>query len=130
MKTGRTPRVLLVDAHADSRHVYGVMLRHAGYEVSDASDAAEGLRLARSTPPALVLTELALPGTDGFEFIRLLRKDPATRDVPVLVVTTLREEHLRATELPGCAALLAKPCTPRQVVSTVNGLLEAAPALA
>ena len=103
--------VLLVQPHDDSRDMYAEFLRHHGLEVVCPADVVEALTLALNAD--VIVTELQLPGLDGYEFIRRLRADERTRQKPIIVVTSWawQTERLRAEEA-GCDLFLTKPCLP------------------
>src|SRR2546430_1626636 len=82
--------VLLADRDADTRLMYAEHLRQLAYEIDDAEDGREALAKAISRRPAVVVTETRLPGISGFELCRLLRHDPLTETIPIVVVTGRR----------------------------------------
>lgn len=105
--TGR--RILLAEDDRFLRKAAEVRLRRAGHVVVTAADGEEALAVARSTPVDLILLDLIMPKVQGFEVLRALKADPATRDVPVIVMTNLsqdldREQALRC----GAAGYLVK----------------------
>jgi CheY-like chemotaxis protein len=103
--------VLLIEDDAVYRELATVVLEEAGCTVIPASTAEDGLRLARERPLDLVLTDQNLPGMDGFEVVRELRRDLRTSRLPVMVLTSgdvLEEDSARAREA-GCSAYLTKP---------------------
>ena len=83
-------KLLLVDDDPVLLNLLGRLLRRAGHEVTEAGGGEEGLALARAArePFDVVVTDVMMPGLDGFELTRRLRADPATREVLVLVVTS------------------------------------------
>lgn len=124
-----SPRtVLVVDDSEDTRVMYGAYLRHVGFRVREAATGAAALVLARDEPIDLILMDIALPEMDGFEATRRLKADPETRQIPVVALTAyaIPPAPERAAEA-GCAAYLAKPCTPREVVATIERVLEGIP---
>lgn len=128
-KPART--ILLVEDNEDNRIVYSTILRHSGYAVLEANSGESGLELARTAHPALILMDIGLPGMDGFEATVSLRRNEATRDIPVIVLTahTLPEHRVRALEV-GCDGFLTKPVEPREVLATVRRHLGDRPGLA
>src|SRR4249920_3036874 len=79
----RRHRVLLVDDDASIRVLCALHLRAAAFEVAEAADGLQGFEQATRHPPHLVLSDLRLPGLDGFALAEALRRDDATRTVPV-----------------------------------------------
>ena len=115
--------VLLVEDHADTRQVYADFLGEA-FEVLQAADGEEALDVVQKRVPALVITDLSLPGIDGFELIRRLRNSPSTRQVPAICLSghggRAHEARGRAV---GCDRILEKPCLPRELSEAVETLL-------
>jgi signal transduction histidine kinase/DNA-binding response OmpR family regulator len=92
------PSVLLIDDEATLHELVDEMLRGHGYQLRHASNGSEGLEMARLDPPDVVILDLMMPGIDGFEVATRLKVDPATRGIPIIVLTardTTREERLR-----------------------------------
>lgn len=120
----RRPVVLAVEDQHYDWLMYSQLLCHYGFEVLHASDAEEGLRLAREHLPDLVLTDLMLPGMTGIELCRALKEGRATRSIPVLMLTarTEREFGARAREA-GCDGYLEKPIGPVRVLRAVERVL-------
>src|ERR1700712_3488785 len=78
-------RVILIDANDATRDVLAARLRAQGYDVEPVPDGATGADLALSAPPAAVISDLWLPSISGVQICRLLRSEPATADVPVIL---------------------------------------------
>ncbi len=116
--------VLLVEDNADIRNIYATALASEGYTVVEATNGEEGIRLARSISPRLILMNIALPLVDGWKATAVLKQDPRTRDIPVVAVTafTRSRDRLRARSL-GCASYLPKPCEPSRLLEEVRRLI-------
>ena len=101
------------------------LLKSAGYAVLSATDAESGLTLARTEQPDLVLMDIQLPGMDGLEACAILKKNVATRDIPVIALTALAmkgdEERIRAA---GCDGYIAKPLAYREFLTTIAARLQ------
>jgi len=117
-------RLLLVEDNEDNRTIYSTVLRYLGYEVIEAVDGLQAVALARSEHPDLILMDISIPGMDGWEATRVLRQDPATREIPIIALTAhaLPDDRKRATEV-GFTSYLAKPIEPNAVVAEVRRLL-------
>jgi two-component system cell cycle response regulator len=89
------PRIILVDDSASARALLGLRLREEGYEVEDAPDAVQGAELALAKPPYAVVTDLWMPGMSGVQLCRLLRAEPATSRVPVILLTASEDRRSR-----------------------------------
>lgn len=107
--TGPRKRVLVIDDDETIRQIMQVLVRGLGHEVESARDGVEGLaKLPLGVD--LVLLDVVMPGMDGFEVCRRIRRDPFGADVPVIMVTSLttRDDRLRAVEA-GANDFIAKP---------------------
>ena len=113
-------KVLIVEDNAANMTLATFLLQSAGHSVLSARDAETGLTMARSEQPDLVLMDIQLPGMDGLEATAMLKKDGATRDIPVVALTALAmkgdEERIRAA---GCDGYIAKPLAYRDFLATI-----------
>ncbi len=118
------PRVLVVDDNADIRtYVTEVLAPH--YEVVTAVDGHTALATAREEVPDLVLSDVMMPGLDGFELLAELRRDPATLAIPVVLVSARGDEQSAAEGLEaGADDYLAKPFGARELLARVGANLE------
>jgi two-component system cell cycle response regulator DivK len=129
-QSGSRPLVLIVEDDLDTRMLYREHLAHAGFRTADAHNGHQALDKARELRPDAVITDLAVPGMDGFEFCRALKESVVTRDIPILAVTG-HSEYLdqpdRFTQA-GIAQVLVKPCSPDLIAEELRRLLrDAAP---
>jgi len=117
-------RLLIVDDVPDNVALLASCLEPAGHQIVSAHDGVTALRLAAEAPPDLVLVDLMMPGLDGIEVAQLLHRRPATRGVPVILVTARGEagERLRALEA-GVHEVLTKPVEPVELSARVGSLL-------
>ena len=117
-------KVLLVEDNEDNRIVYSTILQHFGYHVTEAMNGEDGIAKARSQKPDLILMDISIPVIDGWEATKILKKDPATRHIPIIALTAhaLGSDREKAMEV-GCDGYLAKPCEPRAVVAEVQRFL-------
>lgn len=97
--TGAGRRVLLVDDNADMRAYVGRLLREDGFEVTAVADGAEALAEALRSPPDLVLSDIMMPGLDGFALLRALRANASTAAVPVIFLSARAGEDARVQSL-------------------------------
>jgi two-component system cell cycle response regulator DivK len=117
-------KILIVEDNPANMKLAVFLLQHAGYSVLSASDAESGLALAREQHPDLILMDIQLPGMDGLAAIELLKRDDATRAIPVIVLTALamKGDEARIREA-GCDGYIAKPMRYQEVLSTVAAQL-------
>lgn len=101
-------RILLIDDSQFMRVAIERVLSAAGYMVKTAGDGEEGLRLASETRPDVVLLDVTLPKASGAEVLRRLKNDPATREIPVVVLTALSEKNKKRLLAGGAAAFIEK----------------------
>jgi CheY-like chemotaxis protein len=116
--------ILCIDDDVDGRHACVRLLEAVGYEMLEAGDGVEGLSLATTRAPQLILLDLQLPKMDGWEVARRLKADPRTAHVPILALSAsvFPLHHQRASEV-GCAGFLEKPADARTVRDAVDRLL-------
>ena len=122
-------KVLLVEDQEDNRDMPSRRLNKLGYEVAIAVDGAEGVEMAKSEAPDLILMDMSLPVMDGWEATRILKADDGTRSIPVVALTahamsTDREKAFEA----GCDAYETKPVELPRLLETMQKLLDGAAA--
>jgi CheY-like chemotaxis protein len=123
-------RILIIDDDQDIVLFLSTFLEDEGYTITVAFDGRHGLDLAREQRPDLVLLDLQMPGTTGVGFYREFGNDPALRDIPVLIVTGVREFDLFAN---GCRparppfAVLDKPINREDLLATIRRALDGRP---
>lgn len=118
------PRILLIEDNTANLELMSYLLGAFGYTPGTATDGAAGLGVALSEPLDLIVCDIHMPGTDGYEVARRLKSDPATRDVPLVAVTALamvgdREKVLAA----GFDGYVTKPIDPETFVRQVEAYL-------
>ena len=119
--------VVLVDDSISVRKFVGRMLEKAGYRVKLASDGLEALEIVTQTRCDLVVTDLEMTRTNGYELLNHLRQDPETRRIPVMVVTSRAgAKHRDRAIKEGAAAFLIKPVQEDQFIAAVKNLIGAA----
>lgn len=119
-----TRTILVVDDEPGIVQIARDYLDRAGFRVITASDGPSALRLARTERPALMVLDLMLPGMDGLDVTRILRQDPATRTLPIIMLTARVEEADRLIGLElGADDYITKPFSPRELVARVRAVL-------
>jgi two-component system, cell cycle response regulator DivK len=119
-----TKRILVVEDQEDNRRIIRDLLTSAGYELIEAQDGAEGVRLAESERPDLILMDIQLPVLDGHEATRRIKQNPELRHIPIIVVTSyaLSGDEQKAVAA-GSDGYVAKPFSPRQLLATIRKFL-------
>ena len=119
------PLILIVEDFDDAREMYRVYLEFSGFRVETARDGREGIEKAQALSPDLILMDLSLPGIDGWEATRLLKSNPATRNLLIVALSAhaLAAEGDRA-RAAGCDGFIAKPCLPPDLVTEVSRYLK------
>jgi len=118
-------RVLLVEDNADNREVIRTILTHYGYEVIEAHNGEDGVELAQSARPDIILMDLSLPKIDGWEAASRIKSKAELKRIPIIAITAhaMSGDEQKALE-KGCDGYLAKPCTPKSVVELVEKYLK------
>ncbi|HZP47884.1 MAG TPA: response regulator [Vicinamibacterales bacterium] len=115
---------LIVDADADTRALFHTALALAGWDVVEALDGRDAMTKALTEPPSLIITEWRLPIVDGRALCDILRRDDATRSVPILVVTSeARSNELDLIKRAGANGVFVKPTPPDAVVREARRLV-------
>ena len=121
-------KILVVDDEPEAVELVEFNLKQAGYDVVTAGDGAEALKKARTVLPGLVLLDLMLPEVDGLEVCKMLRRDPATAGIPIIMVTAKAAEIDRILGLElGADDYITKPFSPRELVLRVKKMLQRGP---
>jgi two-component system, cell cycle response regulator DivK len=117
-----TKRILVVEDQADNMQILRDLLTSAGYELIEAKDGEEGVKVATAERPDLILMDIQLPLLDGYE--ATIKADPALRAIPIIVVTSyaLSGDEAKAREA-GCDGYVPKPFSPRQLLAKVRKYL-------
>lgn len=119
-------RILVVEDNPSNMKLVSLILDSMGHSVIEAHEALEGIRLAKSEMPDLILMDIQLPGMDGLEATRRLKDDPATQTIKVVALTAFAmkgdEERMRAA---GCDDYIPKPIRHAEFMERVSSLLVA-----
>lgn len=123
--------VLVVDDNPTNLRLMAFLLESAGHLVISAKTADHALQLAHERRPDLILMDIQLPGIDGLEATRRLKRDPATRPIPVIAITAFA---MKGDEAPviaaGCDGYLVKPFRREAFLAAVQSALAATPGAA
>jgi len=118
------PSILVVDDQEDILQTTALVLKQGGYEVATAANGYEAVETARALRPDLVLLDIEMPRMDGWEALRLLRLDEATRDIPVAMFTILFDlrEKVRALKY-GAQDYVTKPFSMDDLLGRVERII-------
>ena len=125
MQPAPSKNILIVEDERDVVELLVLNLRKAGgFAISTASDGVNGLNKARSDKPAFVILDLMLPRMPGLEVCKILKSDPATRHIPIMMLTAKAEEIDRIVGLEfGADDYVTKPFSPREVILRIQAIL-------
>lgn len=116
--------ILIIEDNPMNMRLAQLILETAGHEVLQADNAQDGLEIARSQSPAMILMDIQLPGMDGLTATRLLKQDVQTRHIKIIALTAFAmkgdEEKMRAA---GCDDYIAKPIRYKEFLETIGALL-------
>jgi len=114
-------KIMVVDDEADVIDMLIINLRAAGFQVIAVEDGATALAKARSESPSLIILDLMLPKMPGLEICKVLKSDPATRHIPVIMLTAKAEEVDKIVGLElGADDYVTKPFSPRELILRIN----------
>ncbi len=118
-------KILVVDDEPDVVELVEFNLRNAGFDVITAEDGEAALKKAKSSAPDLLVLDIMLPEIDGFEVCKLLRRDPATAKIPIIMLTAKAAEIDRVLGLEfGADDYLTKPFSPRELILRIKKLIQ------
>ena len=122
---GRPLRSALVaDDDPDVRELVTFKLEQAGFQVRAVADGVHALEAIADERPSIALIDVMMPGLSGIDVVRELRRDPATRSLPIVLLTAKAQEHdVEAGFATGADDYVAKPFSPRELLSRVTALM-------
>ena len=122
------PLILLVDDHQDSLDFLQRFLRFSGYQTAEAWDGQEAVEKAQALLPALVIMDLMMPRMDGLKATLVLKDNPKTASIPVILLTA-HTEYLdtAARQAAGCPTVLKKPVDTAGLLAAIRKTLASSP---
>src|SRR5215469_11536871 len=127
MEAAAGKKILIIEDERDVLDLLALHLRKAGFTISTTTDGAAGLQKARSEKPAFIILDLMLPKMPGLEICKILKSDPATHQIPIMMLTAKAEEIDRIVGLEfGADDYVTKPFSPREVVLRIRAILRRA----
>jgi DNA-binding response OmpR family regulator len=121
-KPSKPPLVVLADDHGDTREMYADFLCLNGFRVAAAADRRTAVALAKRLRPAAVVLDTEMPKLDGISALKRIRRQPALRDVPVLMLTSY-DHHETDALAAGATSVCAKSCAPDTLLEQIRKLL-------
>jgi twitching motility two-component system response regulator PilH len=120
--------IMIVDDSPTEVHVMKTALEKHGFQTMSASDGTECLTLAREVRPDLIFMDVVMPGLNGFQTTRTLSRDPVTKSIPIVMVTTKDQESDRIWGMrQGAVGYLVKPVDASDLVAKANEVLQGVP---
>jgi CheY-like chemotaxis protein len=123
---GRTkPIIIVADDDRDTRELYRACFDMSGYQTAEAANGEQALLMVKRLRPDVLLTDLVLPGIDGMTLTRLLKQDPFTAAVRVVLITGYASDNLeQRAAAAGIDRALLKPCLPKTMLREVGRVLQ------
>ena len=117
-------RILVVEDQEDNRRIVRDLLLASGYQLIEAMTGEEGLKMATTEKPDLILMDIQLPGMDGYEVTRRIKANPELNPIPIIVVTSyaLSGDDKKAFDA-GCNGYVTKPFSPRVLLAKIREFL-------
>ena len=121
-------KILIVEDNPQNMKLILMTLRQYGYNLLEATDGEEALKIAKGEKPDLIITDIQLPEIDGLEVIRRLRQMPVFSHIPIVALTAhaMKGDREKIMEA-GCDAYLPKPINTRELPGVITEMLQAAP---
>ncbi|MDQ7788005.1 MAG: response regulator [Thermodesulfovibrionales bacterium] len=122
----RKRNILLIDENAISRQIYKNTLLHEGFFVFEAKEAGEAHRILKETLPDLILFDLSMEAMDGYEFLSILRENPAWKKIPVVIFSAVETPEVKERVITGGAdvLLIKMKTTPFLLADTIRKTLQ------
>lgn len=117
--------ILLVDDDTTLREMYDERLRIEGFEIVQAANGAEALQKTREIRPDIILLDVMMPKVNGFEVLKQLKENPASKDIPVIILTALIQDkdRLQGKQLGAADFIVKSETMPGEVISKIRGIL-------
>jgi two-component system, cell cycle response regulator DivK len=122
MADGQPPLVLVIEDDQSARKMYADTLTSNGFRVAEAHNGLQALEKAQDLRPDVIVTDLGLPGIDGYEMCRRLQRDDRTRQVPIVAITGrfFSSADVARARREGCRSVLIKPFVGDDLVAEVQ----------
>ena len=119
--TDTKPRILVIEDHASTSKILRLILTRSGFDVEITGNGEEGLQVAQKENFDLILSDVDLPGINGFEICRQLKQDTRLREIPIIMMSgRLAEEYQSKAFKSGAADYLSKPFAPSELLHKIS----------
>lgn len=116
--------ILVVDDEKNIRELIKFNLKSRGYKTVEAADGQEALDIAKSDSPLLIILDIMLPKIDGLKVCRILKEDPRTKKIPIIMLTALDDEVDKIVGLElGADDYITKPFSPRELIARIGAVM-------
>jgi two-component system cell cycle response regulator DivK len=112
-------KILIIEDNENNLKLFSTILNINGYETIEAKNGSDGIRLAKTEKPHLILTDIQMPYMNGFEVFKILKSDPSTKDIPSIALTALREKREKFINF-GFVDHIAKPIRLNDFLNTIK----------
>jgi len=120
----KVAKILIVDDSPTQLHVLATQLSNIGHQILTAADGRQAVDVAKAEHPDLILMDIVMPGMNGFQATRKISRDPATRDIPVIMVTTKDQKTDKEWGMrQGACAYMVKPVKAGELQAKIDELL-------
>lgn len=124
MTSQNSQKILIADDEVYMLRLLEMTFKKGGYTVISCRDGQEALSTAAATPPQLIVLDVMMPGLDGLDALRQLKNNPATRDIPVVMLSAKGHALTKVqAEIAGAVLFLSKPFSPSQLLNEVQKIL-------
>lgn len=121
-------KVLIIEDTPIHMLLTSTVVTRCGHDTIEAANATDGVKMARSVHPDVILMDLSMPQMDGLAATRILKGDPSTSDIPIIAVTASAQQTDKERALnAGCDAYVTKPIVPRALMSEIESVLSRQP---
>ncbi|MCK4509218.1 MAG: response regulator [Desulfuromonadales bacterium] len=113
-------QILIVDDSETIREALSQIIRDAGFTVLVAENGKEALSICENSTPSMLISDLNMPGMDGFSLVTTVRKMPGNRFMPIIILSSESITHKERAKQAGASGWISKPFKPEQVISIIK----------
>lgn len=118
-------KILIVDDDLDVLKLIHLSLEIEGFQITDAIEARDAYAKINREKPDLIILDVMMPDLSGFEFVKILKENPATKDIPVVILSAKAQQaDINHGKEIGVTAYITKPFSPIELAETVKKILE------